>query len=154
MSVILPRNAIKSTVATDATTDTVKRSTWIRCTKAGKIINRIRNTADLILQLHVFCTYDVRGAKFLLVAILLLLIALLNPFTCFLTFFECILSRPKTLADLDGTPSDWTLFSFVALQTLSGETKLLLFLKVGVKYCPRHNYKAVHFLYYNTNSFT
>lgn len=33
-------------------------------------------------------TYDVRGAKFLLVPILLLLIALLNPLTCFLTFFE------------------------------------------------------------------
>ena len=31
-SVILPRNAIKSTVATNATTCTVKRSTWIRCT--------------------------------------------------------------------------------------------------------------------------
>ena len=60
----------------------------------------------------------------LLVPILVLLIALLKPFMCFLTFFECSLSSSKTLMDLEGFFVIW-MFSLVALQTLIWEKQLV-----------------------------
>ena len=64
-------------------------------------------------------TYDDRGAKFLHVPILVLLIALLSPFMCFLTFFDCSLSSSTTLLHLEGC-FGLCMFSFVALCTLKG----------------------------------
>jgi len=72
----------------------------------------------------------VRGAKFLLVPRCVLLTALLNPLMCFLTFFECNLSSPKALTDLDSPHGAWT-FSFVELQTLK---EFLLVLKIVLSY--------------------